>query len=168
MTDEDPTRTLHHLVARTAAVRSINHYRRGRRQETPETMDERARQQTDPEIRSIYLLAVMLGWGEVFFFCALIPGLVIGFGLRALFGDRAAQIFATIWAVPAFFCVAGMWNAVWRYYWYVPQAKRRARRDGVGSERFEIAMRRTLPPHRSVVSMAVVGLAASVITYLVW
>lgn len=170
MTSEDPTRTLHHLVARTVAVRSINHYRRGRRHVTPETaetIEGRVRQQTDPEIRSIYLLAVMIGWGEVSF-CVLIPWIVTGFGARALFGDQAARIVATAGVLPAFFCVAGMWNAMWRYYWYVPQAKRRARRDGVGSERFAVSMRRTLPPRHSVISMAVVGLAASVITYLAW
>ena len=168
VTHEDPTRTLHHLVARTIALWEYRRYKRSQSREcteTPETLAGKAQQQTDPELRAIYLLMVEAGWISLgWWLCVAL--IVTGFPMRELVSEQTLVIFISIWAAPMWFCVAGCWNAIWRYYWYVPQAKRRARRDGVGSERFAVSMRRTLPPRRSVISMSVTGLAASVITYL--
>jgi hypothetical protein len=47
-------------------------------------------------------------------------------------------------------------------YWYVPQARRRARKDGIDSKRFATAMRRTLPRNSSLIFQ----LAAAVLTIL--
>lgn len=167
MTREDPTRTVHHLVARTIALRAADRHGSERIKQTPESLTRKALQDTDPHERQMYLLFAEIGWLVLGSWVAIAMA-VTGFATREWLGDQAARIVVSVWAVPCFFCVAGAFNVVWRYYWYAPQARRRARRDGVDSERFAVSMRRTLPTRGSAVWMAVVGLAAAVITYLVW
>jgi hypothetical protein len=43
-------------------------------------------------------------------------------------------------------------------YWYVPQARCRARKDGVESKRFAISMRRTMPRNSSLIFQSAVAI----------
>jgi hypothetical protein len=49
-------------------------------------------------------------------------------------------------------------------YWYVPQARRRARKDGVDSKRFANSMRRTLPRNSSLIFQLAVAAVTILLT----
>jgi hypothetical protein len=61
------------------------------------------------------------------------------------------------------FCVAGASNVIWRMYWYVPQARRRARKEGIDSTRFATSMRRAMPRNSSLIFQTAVGILAFIL-----
>ena len=71
--------------------------------------------------------------------------------LESVLSDRAGR------------CAAGLFNVLWRMYWYVPQARRRARKDGVDSQRFATSMRRTMPRNSSLIFQTAVAVFTLVI-----
>jgi hypothetical protein len=80
-----------------------------------------------------------------------------------VFGEQVGDVVARVCLMGCIFCAAGSANVLWRMYWYVPHARRRARRDGIDSERFAVSMRRTLPRNSNLDFQ----LAAAVLTILV-
>jgi len=157
LTSDDPTRTVHFRLARTR-LGALS----GDGADRVKQLEHSVRQDTDPELRARYALAVVISWMRLAYWCA-VALVVTGFLIRSRLGQSTADLVLAIWAVPAFFFLAGGFNALWRYYYFVGQARRRARRVGVGSEPFAIAMRRTLPRDSSLIWQAATGALAFVI-----
>ncbi|HEY0343306.1 MAG TPA: hypothetical protein VGC59_01590 [Solirubrobacteraceae bacterium] len=84
--------------------------------------------------------------------------LLVGVPVQLLLGDAAGNVVLAACLAGGMFCVAGAFNVMWRMYWYVPQARRRARKDGVDSKRFVTLMRRAMPRNSSLVFQAAVGI----------
>jgi hypothetical protein len=159
MKGEDPTRTIHLFVARKMGLRQGD--RDG--QSVAELAHSLVADDSDPELRADYALAVEVAWLNVAFWC-LVGMFVCGVPARELLGESALVVVASVWMGAGFFSVAGAVEAMWRYYYYVPQARQRARQFGVASDLFASSMRRTLPSNRSLPAQVVVGLLAFVIT----
>jgi hypothetical protein len=156
--DGDPTQTVHFRLARTRlGVRGGDHADHG------EQLEQSVRQDTDPEQRADYVLCVVVSWLRLTYRSA-VALVVIGFLIRWTFGPPAAGVFLAIVMAVGFFFFAGAVNALWRYYWFVGQARRWARLDGPGSARFAAAMERTLPRDSSLVCQGATGVLAFVIT----
>jgi hypothetical protein len=154
----DPTQTVHFRLARTRlGVRSSAHA------EHVEQLEHSVRQDTDPELRADYALSVAVSWLRLTYWST-VALVVIGFLIRWTLGPPAADIFLSILMAVGFFFFAGGVNALWRYYWFVGQARRWARLDGPGSARFAASMHRTLPPDSSLISQIATGVLAFVIT----
>ena len=115
-----------------------------------------------PDGRQTYVLAVMWGWALLGGLCVVLIGAAAFVG-GAIFGDGAGDVAAALFLAAAMFCFAGDFNALWRAYWYTPQARRRARTDGTDSERFAISMRRILPRNSSLISQAAIAVLTLVV-----
>jgi hypothetical protein len=148
MKDADLTHTVHAAVTRLAD-RILDRYDRssGRGLRLAPLI---AHDDTDPELRHAFAMGANAGWITLCIACVLAM-LVIGFPVRFLFGEAAGSSVGAVFLAGAMFSCAGAANVLWRMYWYVPQARRRARKDGIGSKRFAISMRRTLPRNSSLV-----------------
>lgn len=157
MNNADPTRTVHFRLACTRLGKLS-----GDGGDRVEKLVHSVRQDADPELRAHYGLSVGIAWLELTFGCT-VALVVTGFAAGWLFGESGADVALAIWMALGFFCFAGAVNALWRYYWFVPQARRRAQHPEVRSELVAIAMRRTLPPDSSLVWQAAVGVLAFMI-----
>jgi hypothetical protein len=121
-----------------------------------------ARDDTDPELRHTFALGANAGWITLCMICVLgIP--LVGIPVKLLLGNAAGNLAATVCFAGAMFCVAGAFNVMWRMYWYVPQARRRARKDGIDSKRFATSMRRAMPRNSSLIFQAAVGILTFVV-----
>jgi hypothetical protein len=109
-----------------------------------------------PQARQTYAFSVLVGWGALV--CVGMGGtLVFGYMADAAGGESARRVVVAAWAAGTMFCVAGMFNAMWRAFWFTWKAKRRARRDGTADERFARAMRGILPRNSSLIGQSVVA-----------
>jgi hypothetical protein len=154
MRDTDLTHTVHASVARLAE-RVLDRF------DASPARDLRlapliARDDTDPELRHAFALGANAGWITLCMVCVLGIALV-GIPAKLLLGDAAGNLVATVCFAGGMFCAAGASNVLWRMYWYVPQARRRARTDGVDSKRFAVSMRRAMPRNSSLIFQAAVG-----------
>jgi hypothetical protein len=121
-----------------------------------------AHDDTDPELRYGFAMGAGLGWFVLAFGC-IVAMLVISVPVKYLVGDEAGNFVLTMCLAAGMFCCAGIANVLWRMYWYVPQAKRRARKDGVDSKRFATSMRRAMPRNSSLIFQTAVGIVTLII-----
>lgn len=160
MSDADLTHTVHSAVLRLVE-RALARF------DTSPVLDFRvapaiARDATDPDLRRTFALGANAGWITLsFLFTAGI--LVLAFPVRAVLGSNAGDTVAVTCLSGAMFCAAGAVNVLWRMYWYVPQARRRARKDGIDSKRFAKSLRRTLPRNTSLVFQTAVAVLTLII-----
>jgi nicotinamide riboside transporter PnuC len=105
---------------------------------------------------------VLVGWG-VLVSVGIVGTLVFGYLADSAGGESARQVVVSVWAAGTMFCVAGMFNAMWRAFWFTWKATRRARRDGVADERFARAMRGILPRNSSLIGQSIVAVLTLVI-----
>jgi hypothetical protein len=121
-----------------------------------------AHDDTDPDLRHGFALGVTAGWImlTVAFGAAM---LLVGVPVQLLLGDASGNAVFAACLAGGMFCVAGAFNVMWRMYWYVPQARRRARKDGVDSKRFATSMRRAMPRNSSLIFQAAVGILTFII-----
>jgi hypothetical protein len=161
LTPGDPTQTIHFKIA--AAVNGVLAYvgSSGRGVATKQELAKQARSD-DPALRREYLTEASLSWGLL--------GWAAGCGIAAfglvtgeLFGHGVGNIVFNVAATVAFFCLAGSANVYWRWFWYLPRARRRARKNGVGSERFAAAMRGASPRNSSLILQWAVGIVTFVV-----
>lgn len=160
MSDVDLTHTVHAAVGRLAD-RVLDHF---------VTSPERgfriapliARGDTDPQVRQAFAMGAIAGWFTLSGVCALAM-LTIGAPVKLLIDDGAGNVVLAACLAAAMFCFAGCTNILWRMYWYVPQARRRARKDGVESKRFATSMRRAMPRNSSLIFQT----AVAVFTFIV-
>ena len=89
--------------------------------------------------------------------------LLVGVPVQLLLGDAAGNVVLAACLGGAMFCVAGASNVIWRMYWYVPQARRRARKEGIDSTRFATSMRRAMPRNSSLIFQTAVGILAFIL-----
>jgi hypothetical protein len=158
MADVDLTHTIHFVVGGTAnrLVGYNNGQRRARIGDLHSSVVSR-----DPDERRFYALTVHTGW-LLLSIASAFAIFVLAVPIRFVFGGPAGDVVARVFLVGCIFCAAGSANVLWRMYWYVPQARRRARKDGIDSKRFATSMRRTLPRNSSLIFQ----LAAAVLTIL--
>jgi hypothetical protein len=116
-----------------------------------------AHDDTDPDLRHGFALAASAGWYTLGGAC-IVAMLVVGVPAKLLLGDAVGNLVLTACLAGGMFCVAGLFNVLWRMYWYVPQARRRARKDGVDSKRFATSMRRTMPRNSSLIFQSAVAI----------
>jgi hypothetical protein len=158
--DVDLTHTVHAAVARLAE-RMLDRF---------DTSPARglslapliARDDTDPQLRQVFAQGASAGWftlGGAFIFAML----VVGVPVKLLLGDAAGNVVLTVCLAGVMFCGAGVFNVLWRMYWYVPQARRRARRYGTDSKRFATSMRRAMPRNSSLVFQTAVGILTLIV-----
>jgi hypothetical protein len=121
-----------------------------------------ARDDTDPQLRQVFAMGAGFGWFVLGFSCILAM-LVVGVPVKYVIGDAAGNFVITVCLAAGMFCCAGIANVLWRMYWYVPQARRRARKDGVDSKRFATSMRRAMPRNSSLIFQTAVGILTLVI-----
>jgi hypothetical protein len=121
-----------------------------------------ARDDTDPQLRQGFAMGANAGWITL---CGLfgVAMLFVGVPVQLLLGDAAGNAVLATCLAGAIFCLAGAANVLWRMYWYVPQAKRRARKDGVDSKRFATSMRRAMPRNSSLIFQTAVGIVTLII-----
>ena len=100
-------------------------------------------------------------WCLLAFACG-IAMVAIGIPVQILFGSAVGNIIICAGMGATFFCIAGCANALWRRYWFVPLARRRARAGAV-RRAYEASWRRTVPRNNSVVFQAAVAILAVVI-----
>jgi hypothetical protein len=96
-------------------------------------------------------------------FVFLVAILVVGVPVQALAGDRAGNVVVSIAMGAGFFCLAGCAHVLWRWYWYLPKARRRLRAGDRPA--YEEAMRRALPRNSSVVLQSFVGILTAIIAF---
>jgi hypothetical protein len=115
------------------------------------------RDDTDPDLRRGFAMGANAGWITLSgaFGAAM---LLVGVPVQLLLGDAAGNVVLAACLAGGMFCVAGAFNVMWRMYWYVPQARRRARKYGVDSKRFVTSMRRAMPRNSSLIFQAAVGI----------
>jgi hypothetical protein len=157
LTPEDPTQTIHFKIA-VATNRLLAYTLSDYREEKREQLAEQAGSD-DPARRVMYLWEVGADWlclGIV----ALVGMPVFGLPARALLGDWPGAVVVSACAGVSFFCVSGTANMLWRWFWYLPQARRRARKNGVGSARFAAAMRGASPRDSSLIFQSAIGVVA--------
>jgi hypothetical protein len=119
----------------------------------------------DPDLRRSYAYQVILAW----LILALPFGLamlVVGVTVRELFTDSAGNIVINAFLAAGLFCCAGSVNVMWRMYYFVPKAKRLARRGKTDSEAYAAAMRGTLPRNSSLIFQAAVAIVAFILLVL--
>lgn len=160
MRDVDLTHTVHAAVGRLAE-RVLDRFgtSRARRSSVASLI---ARDDTDPQLRQVFALAANAGWYTLGGACILAMP-VVGVPVKLLLGDAAGKAVLTACLAGAMFCFAGVFNVLWRMYWYVPQARRRARKYGTDSKRFATSMRRAMPRNSSLI----VQTAVAVLTVIV-
>jgi hypothetical protein len=100
-------------------------------------------------------------WCLLAFVCG-VAMVALGIPLQILFGAGVGNVIICAGLGATFFCLAGCANALWRRYWFVPQAQRRARTGAVRRD-YEASWRRTLPRNNSVVFQATIAILAVVI-----
>jgi hypothetical protein len=164
LTPGDPTQTIHFKVA--AGFNQVLAYvgSSGRDSPTRQQLAEQAASD-DPALRREYLFEAALCWGLVA--CVAGVGMVaFGFPAEALFGHVPGAVVFSAWGGVAFFCLSGFANVYWRWFWYLPRARRRARTNGVGSARFAAAMRAASPRNSSLIFQWAVGLFVFVVMVL--
>lgn len=120
-----------------------------------------ASEDSDPEGRDSYAVAVNAAWGLLGVVCAFVM-VGTGYVTQVVFGGGVADVVVGAWFGCGAFCFAGCANVLWRKYYYVNQAKRRARKFGRDSERYKISMRRALPRNSSLVFQLVIGIVGVV------
>jgi hypothetical protein len=161
MTDTDLRHTMHFAVAR------LGDRFDGVKIGIPAELDSRLfsidAQVTSerPEERQSYVWSVIWGWAMLAGACFLAIG--IAFVAGSLFGAGARRVVAALFLAAGMFCIAGSFNAMWRAFWYTPQARRRARTDGTDSERFATSMRRILPRNSSLIFQTAIALFTLVV-----
>jgi len=99
---------------------------------------------------------VVYGWFALVAVCT-VGTIGFAFLADAAFGESARTVTVAVWGAGLMFCVAGMFNALWRGLWFPWRAKRRARRDGTADERFARAMRGILPRNSSLIGQSIVA-----------
>jgi hypothetical protein len=87
----------------------------------------------------------------------------VGMPVQLVLGDAAGKVVLAACLAGAMFCVAGAFNVMWRMYWYVPQARRRARKYGIDSKPFATSMRRTMPRNSSLIFQTAVGIVTLIL-----
>jgi hypothetical protein len=117
---------------------------------------------SDPQLRQVFAQGASAGWFTLGGACILAM-LVVGVPAKLLLGDAAGNVVLTGCLAGGMFCVAGLFNVMWRMYWYIPQARRRARKDGVESKRFATSMRRAMPRNSSLIFQAAVAILTLVL-----
>jgi hypothetical protein len=159
-TPGDPTQTIHFKVA--VGFNQVLTYISGslRAFPTRQELAEQARSD-DPADRRKFLFEAGLCW--TLLGCVAGLGMVV-FGLPtwAVLGHVPGGIVLSAFAAVGFFCLSGAVNVLWRWYWYLPQARRRARKNGVGSARFASAMRSASPRNSSLIFQSGVGIVTFV------
>jgi hypothetical protein len=155
----DPTRTIHFALERF--VHQLLRSRQKSSHDDSEAMSDMAwaiaSPDTDPDLRASFTTAVNAAWGLAAFAC-LVAVVVVGIPVGLLLGDAAGNVVVDVLVAAGAFCLAGCANVLWRRTWYVPQARRRARDDGVESDRYAVSMRRTLPRNSSLIFQGAVGI----------
>jgi hypothetical protein len=160
MRDIDLTHTVHSAVARLAE-RVLDRF---------DTSSARgfsiapliAGDDTDPDLRYAFALGASAGWFTLGGAC-ICAMLVVGVPVKHLLGDAAGNVVLTVCLAGGMFCCAGMANVLWRMYWYVPQARRRARKYGIDSKRFATSMRRAMPRNSSLIFQTAVAILTFVL-----
>jgi hypothetical protein len=122
---------------------------------------------TDPDLRASYMNAVNAAWGLAAFGC-LVAMIVVGIPMGLLFGNAVGDVVVDVFTAASAFCLAGCVSVLWRRLWYIPQARRRARNDGVDSERYAVSMRRALPRNNSLIFQTTVAIAAFLLALSSW
>jgi hypothetical protein len=159
MTLAAPPQTIHYPIA-VAVMRRL------KRDGVPgdfRTVEERLElDRTDPDDSRYYAVVVAGGW--IALACVIvIPILLTGFVVYPLFGDEVGRILVTFFEAVFFFFLAGAAYAMGRMLWYVPQARRRLRKDGADSIAFKKSMRRSLPGNASLVFQTAVAILVLVL-----
>jgi hypothetical protein len=121
-----------------------------------------ARDDTDPDLRRGFAMGANAGW-ILLSFVFVLAMLVVGVPVKTLISDPAGNVVLTVCLSGSMFCIAGAVNVLWRMYWYVPQARRRARKYGVDSKRFAKSMRRTMPRNTSLIFQTAVAVLVFVV-----
>jgi hypothetical protein len=157
MTNADPTRTVHFVLARALARRMGS--------DTPSAPDLLGYDSTlewsimspgrPPEERVDYADTVLAAWFMLAFACG-VAMVAFGFLARVLFGAGVADIVLTVWFGVASFCMAGGLNAFWRKHY-----AKRAARSVVGSKGYRKSWDRSLPRNSSLVFQAFVGIGVA-------
>jgi hypothetical protein len=160
MTDLNLTHTIHFVIGATA--NRLVGYGNGRRHTRIGDLRSSVVSR-DPDERRFYALTVHTGW-LLLSIASAFAIFALAVPVRFLFGGPAGDIVARIFLVACIFCAAGSANVLWRMYWYVPQARRRARKDGVDSKRFANSMRRTLPRNSSLIFQLAVAAVTILLT----
>jgi hypothetical protein len=160
LTPGDPTQTVHFKVA-LEFNQLLAYVGFSGRYPTRRELAEQA-SSDDPAERREYLMEAVLSWGLIGCLTAFVIAL-FGAVTGALFGYVAGNIVFNVAATVAFFFLSGSFNVLWRWYWYLPQARRRARKDGVGSARFAAAMRGASPRNSSLIFQWAVALVTFVV-----
>jgi hypothetical protein len=119
---------------------------------------------TDPDLRRGFAMGANAGWITLCGVCVLAM-LVVGVPIKLLLGDAAGHVVLAVCLAGGMFCCAGAFNVMWRMYWYVPQARRRARKDGVDSKRFATSMRRAMPRNSSLIFQTAVGILTFIVAF---
>ncbi|MEA2131607.1 MAG: hypothetical protein QOJ85_4498 [Solirubrobacteraceae bacterium] len=167
LTPGDPTQTIHFKIA--VALNQMLTYTGSSVRAFP-TKHELAEQagSDDPALRREYLIEASLSWILIGWASALVVA-VFAVVTGALFGHGAGNIVFNVALTVGFFCFSGAFSVLWRWYWYLPQARRRARKNGVGSAPFAAAMRGASPRNSSLIfqwTVAVVTFVVALVTLL--
>ena len=158
----DPTRSVHFVIGNRldAAMRTSDPELSSSYRDPP--LSHYVAEGSGPDDRGYYEWMVVSGWYALAF-ASLVGAFVCGFPVNLLFGERTGQIVAFAFIALGFFCLAGGTNALWRRFWYVPQARRRLRREGAQSARYQRSSRRTLVPNTSLIFQGAVWILAFII-----
>jgi hypothetical protein len=161
LTPGDPRRTIHFVIAHAVASR--------RGGDKPfvgvdgDSMLAWSASEDDPDLRRSYAYQVSFGW-VILAFAFGLAMLVVGVPVTVVVGDAPGNLVVEICLAACLFCCAGSANVLWRMYYFVPQAKRLARRGETDSEAYAAAMRRTLPRNSSLVFQGAVGILTFIST----
>jgi len=154
LTPGDPRRTIHFVLGRVVARRMGG--------DTPVGDDDGdsllawSASRDDPDSRRSYAVQVSGAW--VFLGFAFVVAMVLSVPIKSLAGDVTGNGFLTACLTATMFCIAGCANVLWRMYYYVPVAKRLARRGQTHSEAYAAAMRRTLPRNTSLIFQTAIAI----------
>jgi hypothetical protein len=164
LTPGDPRRTIHFVIGRAVArLRGLDTPGPGQGDSALAWDASRDR----PESRYGYTLMVNSAWFIITVVLIIVTG-VTSVAARALLGDATAKIVAEACFGATMFCCAGMANALWRMYYYVPKARRLVSRGETGTDEYARVMRATLPRNSSLIFQTAVALAAFLLTLLSW
>jgi hypothetical protein len=116
-----------------------------------------ARDNTDPDLRRGFALGANAGWITL---CgAFGPAmLVVGLPVRVVLGDATGNVVLAACLAGAMFCIAVPPTCCGACIGTSPQARRRARRNGVDSKGFATSMRRKMPRNSSLIFQAWLGI----------
>ena len=151
----DPRRTIHFVIGRVVARRMGG--------DTPVGDDDGdsllawSATQDDPECRVAYAYQVSFAW-LLLAFAFIVAMAVVGVPVRMLAGEAAGNAVLTACLTATMFCMAGCANVLWRMYYYVPVAKRLARRGQTNTAAYAAAMQRTLPRNTSLIFQTAIAI----------